>query len=65
MGIEDCNSQDRYLRLPTMMGKNKRQLFNEIKERVRKLFRGWKDNLFSFGGKEVLIKAVAQAILIY
>jgi hypothetical protein len=50
------------LGLPTLVGRNKRILFNGIMERVWKKLRGWKDNYFSFGGKEVLIRAVAQAI---
>ena len=37
----------------------------EIKERVgRKLF-GWKEKIISLGGREVLIKAVTQAIPTY
>ena len=37
----------------------------EIKERVgRKLF-GWKEKIISIGGREVLIKAVTQAIPTY
>ncbi|KAK3225712.1 hypothetical protein Dsin_005574 [Dipteronia sinensis] len=56
---------DKYLGLPTLVGRNKLLTFNEIKERVWKKVCSWKGDLFSFGGKEVLIKAVAQAIPTY
>ncbi|KAK0580330.1 hypothetical protein LWI29_000723 [Acer saccharum] len=62
LGIADSRIQDQYLGLPSMVGRNKRIMFNEIKERVWKKLRGWKDSYFSFGGKEVLIRAVAQTI---
>ncbi|KAK1554997.1 hypothetical protein Q3G72_020206 [Acer saccharum] len=63
--IADCNTHDKYLGLPTLVGRNKRKTFNEIKERVWKKVCSWKSNMFSFGGKEVLINAVAQAIPTY
>jgi hypothetical protein len=65
LGIDICSSLDKYLGLPTTVGRNKKVLFNEIKERVRKKLRGWQGNFFSYGGKEVLIKAVTQAIPTY
>ncbi|KAK3198111.1 hypothetical protein Dsin_021526 [Dipteronia sinensis] len=63
--IKDHNTHDKYLGLPSFVVRNKRRIFNDIKELVWKKVRGWKGNLFSFDGKEVLIKAVAQAIPSY
>ena len=39
--------------------------FREIQERVTKRVMGWKEKHISKAGREVLIKTVAQAILIY
>ena len=47
------------------MGKNKRNTFNEIKEKVHRKLAGWKEKLLSKARKEVLIKVVAQAIPTY
>ena len=55
----------KYLGLPSLIGKSKTQIFAAIKERVGKKLTGWKEKILSMGGKEVLIKAVAQAIPTY
>lgn len=41
------------------------QIFNFIKDRVWKKFKGWKEKTLSKAGREVLIKALAQAIPSY
>ena len=56
---------DRYLGLPISMGRSKVLTFNYLKERVWKKIQGWKEKLLSKAGKDVLIKAVAQAIPSY
>ena len=56
---------EKYLGLPSLVGKNKRNSFNAIKEKLNKKLAGWKEKLLSKVGKEVLIKFVAQAILTY
>ena len=48
-----------------MIGRSKKQVFNEIKERVGKKLMGSKEKLLSIGGREILIKVVAQAIPTY
>ena len=54
-----------YLGLPSIISKSKKQVFAEIKEIVGLKLAGWKGKLLSSGGKEILIKVVAQAIPTY
>ncbi|KAH9651249.1 reverse transcriptase domain-containing protein [Citrus sinensis] len=56
---------ERYLGLPSMVGRRKISFFNEIKLRVLSKLSSWQSKKFSCGGKKVLIKAVVQAIPAY
>ena len=56
---------DKYLGLPPLVGIDRSDCFQHIVDRVCKLLSGWKEKKLSFGGKEVLLKAVIQAIPAY
>ena len=55
----------KYLGLPPVVGRANKIVFNDIKERVAKRIHGWKERFMSKAGREILIKAVAQAIPTY
>lgn len=55
-------SHSRYLGLPIVFGRSKKEIFSHVVEHVKKKVKGWKKGFMSRAGKEVLIKVVAQAI---
>lgn len=61
LGLSTSVSHDAYLRLPSFLGRNKKCVLGDLRERVWKKLQTWKGKLFSIGGREILIKAVAQA----
>ena len=56
---------EKYLGLPAQVSKSKTGTFAYIKDRIWKRIQGWKEKFLSWAGKEILIKAVAQAIPTY
>ncbi|CAL8164575.1 unnamed protein product [Prunus armeniaca] len=62
LAIPIVEFHEKYLGLPTVIGRKKKDCFNGIKERLRKKLNGWKEKLLSKAGKALLIKAVAQSI---
>jgi len=56
---------EKYLGLLVSIGKSRKKAFEYIKKKVWVRIQGWQEKLLSKAGKEILIKAVAQAIPTY
>ena len=52
---------EKYLELPSFIGRKKKERFDNIKHRVWKKLQGWERKLLFQAGQEILIKVVAQA----
>ncbi|KAA3462157.1 reverse transcriptase [Gossypium australe] len=58
LGVRSSNDPERYLGLPNMVGKRKKEAFQILKDHFRQRIDNWR-------GKEVFIKAILQAIPTY
>ena len=65
LGVSVVQQYEKYLGLPSFIGRKKKEGFDNIKQRVWKKLQGWEGKLLSQVGREVLIKAVAQALPTY
>ncbi|KAL9674422.1 hypothetical protein QQ045_030694 [Rhodiola kirilowii] len=65
MQVATVQSHSKYLGLSMIFGHRKREVFKAIEERISKRIGDWKSKTMSGAGKEVLIKAVLQAIPLY
>jgi hypothetical protein len=71
--VEICNTlnidtealSDKYLGLPALVGADRSDCFMHFVERVMQRIKGWIEKLLSIGGKEILLKAIAQSIPVY
>jgi hypothetical protein len=63
--VPEIKNHETYLGLPSFVGRSKTASFSEVQNRVWRRMHGWKEKFLSMGGREVLIKAVAQAIPSY
>ena len=65
LGIPRTHRFDTYLGLPALVGKSRICVFKGIRDRVWRKLNDWKLNFLSQAGREILIKAVIQAIPTY
>jgi hypothetical protein len=62
--LTEANS-NKYLGLPSIVGADRSDYFKYLVERILKLINGWKNKTLFMAGKEVLLKAVAQAMSVF
>ncbi|XP_057779546.1 uncharacterized protein LOC130998129 [Salvia miltiorrhiza] len=62
MGVSLPLNTGRYLGLPSLVGRKKREIFSYLRERLWTRIQGWHNKKLSKAGKEILIKGVAQAL---
>ncbi|CAN1757082.1 Putative ribonuclease H protein At1g65750 [Linum perenne] len=65
LGISSAFDNEHYLGMPSLIGRNRKIAFRFLKERIWQRLQTWRGRKVSNGGREVLIKAVAQAIPTY
>jgi hypothetical protein len=53
------------LGLPICISRSRKETFPYLKDKIWNRIQGWKEKLLSKAGKEILVKAVAQAISTY
>lgn len=65
LGVQQSIGNGKYLGLPSMIDRNKKSIFNFIKDKVWKKIFSWNSRMLYMASREVLIKVVAQAIPSY
>ncbi len=64
-GIRTVDNPGKYLGLPTLLGRSKKEALAFLRDKVVNRLQGWKCQLLNNAGKEVLLKAVVTAIPTY
>jgi len=64
-GIQNEALCEKYLGLPTAVGRSTKESFEAIPTKIRGLMNGWGEKQLSCAARETLIKSVAQAIPTY
>ncbi|XP_027103053.2 uncharacterized protein [Coffea arabica] len=65
LNIMEVPTHDQYLGLPTVVGRSTSEVFSSVKERIWQKIHGWNEQRLSKAGKEIMIKAIVQAIPTY
>ena len=64
-GVSSSAHYEKYLGLLALIGREKVSSFSALKGRIWERMNAWKEKFLSRAGKEVLLKAMVQAILTY
>ena len=64
-GVLEIMQYEKYLDLPSFVGKRKKASFNYIKENIWRKLQGWEGKLLSQARREALLKSIIQAIPTY
>jgi hypothetical protein len=64
-GVNSTQSYEKYLGLPSLIGRSRIRSFKNIEGRIWNRINGWKEKFLTHAGKEVLLKSVIQAIPTY
>lgn len=62
LDVREVLAHDKYLGLPTRMGRSKKKVLMPLKDCISKKINGWMGRNLSWAGREVLVNAVAQVI---
>lgn len=62
LGVRYSNNPEKHLGPPSTVGRNKKALFQILKDKMKKKIDGWSIRFLSEGGKEIFIKSVLQAM---
>lgn len=60
--VTECLGTDKYLGLPSMIDRNKKQIFDYLRDRVWKRIQRWLDKPLFKPSREVMVKSFAQSI---
>lgn len=63
--VNFTNNHGKYLGLPSLIGRNKYEVFEFIKEKAWNRMKGWRTKMLSSAGKEILLKSVVQTLPSY
>ncbi|XP_023641325.1 uncharacterized protein LOC111831438 [Capsella rubella] len=65
LGIQRVGGLGKYLGLPEMFGRKKRDLFNQIIDNIRQRALSWSSRFLSIAGKAIMLKSVLAAMPTY
>ncbi|KAG7551591.1 Ribonuclease H domain [Arabidopsis thaliana x Arabidopsis arenosa] len=65
LNIHNDGGCGKYLGLPEQIGRNKKEIFSYVVEKVKQRTKSWSNKFLSEAGKEILLKTIALALPVY